>query len=275
MAAERCPNCDLVLGTKELADGWCDSCGKQIPPYLLPKLEQPVPTDTRPWPEEKVGFGTRFVRFIDGRSRWFLLIIGAALFYWGFQEYRVAEGTTAQPADADLAAVEGGQPLPQNHVRFGPHIRLHFAAIYAIDAKDKGSKDATVKYTLYPLISQGNPLLAALDKDADGPVANHVTFKVLVKTDEFKTVAQIPQTASPSEQITGLIINRIRPLEADEAALIRKDYPLVKPEEILVLEVNRKPASLAFSFAFMIGGAALAVLAVVCVFLARAMAHAG
>jgi hypothetical protein len=32
-----CPFCSVVLPARELADGWCESCGKKLPLSLVPK----------------------------------------------------------------------------------------------------------------------------------------------------------------------------------------------------------------------------------------------
>lgn len=32
----RCPNCEANLPESEVRDGWCESCGKRLPPTLRP-----------------------------------------------------------------------------------------------------------------------------------------------------------------------------------------------------------------------------------------------
>jgi hypothetical protein len=34
MSNVQCPSCQVVLPPQEVADGWCENCGKQIPPYV-------------------------------------------------------------------------------------------------------------------------------------------------------------------------------------------------------------------------------------------------
>src|SRR5262245_58313704 len=34
MAGETCPFCSTVLRYKQLSEGWCDDCGKRLPPSL-------------------------------------------------------------------------------------------------------------------------------------------------------------------------------------------------------------------------------------------------
>lgn len=35
MSRVSCPHCDAVLPPQQLADGWCDACGKKIPNHAL------------------------------------------------------------------------------------------------------------------------------------------------------------------------------------------------------------------------------------------------
>jgi hypothetical protein len=35
MNAIVCPTCDATLPAEEIAEGWCETCGKRIPPYVL------------------------------------------------------------------------------------------------------------------------------------------------------------------------------------------------------------------------------------------------
>ncbi|OAI49369.1 hypothetical protein AYO44_06460 [Planctomycetaceae bacterium SCGC AG-212-F19] len=40
MALVTCPSCNTPLPPAELAEGWCESCGKKIPPYLLGSVKE-------------------------------------------------------------------------------------------------------------------------------------------------------------------------------------------------------------------------------------------
>ena len=57
--ALRCPNCDAVIPAGEVAGGWCESCGKKLPPSLAPSL--PVKGEPEP-PTE--GGGVTVSRFV-------------------------------------------------------------------------------------------------------------------------------------------------------------------------------------------------------------------
>jgi hypothetical protein len=41
-----CIHCDAALTPRDLADGWCDSCGKRLPTTIRPKSTAPAPAPT-------------------------------------------------------------------------------------------------------------------------------------------------------------------------------------------------------------------------------------
>jgi hypothetical protein len=214
------------------------------------------------------------VRFVDPRSRWILFVIGGLLALWGLEEFRVGFDAAAEAIEVDLAALEQGQKLPQNHIRLGTHMCLYFDAIYSYDLRDKNKPNPDIQYAYYPIISLSNPLLSRLtphvNPDEDSSPAQHVEeLKVLVKTQQFKRVSDIPRDGVVKKAVTGLVINRIRSLEVKEADLLRQQYPRINLEQILILEESRTPISPAVSFAVLAGGLALVALALVCYLLDR------
>jgi hypothetical protein len=48
----RCFHCDAGVGEKEIADGWCDSCGKRVPLSFAEALRKNRPTPPQPRPED-------------------------------------------------------------------------------------------------------------------------------------------------------------------------------------------------------------------------------
>ena len=69
------------------------------------------------------------------------------------------------------------------------------------------------------------------------------TFAVLVKTEKFDTVGDLPETFDRASSIEGLIINEIDSLDDDEEKLIQQSFPSLDLDEVLILEEDRKPAS--------------------------------
>jgi hypothetical protein len=43
-----CPSCGATVSVREAADGWCDACGKQLPPSPLAGSASQLPPDGGP-----------------------------------------------------------------------------------------------------------------------------------------------------------------------------------------------------------------------------------
>ena len=51
--------------------------------------------------------------------------------------------------------------------------------------------------------------------------------------------------------VKGLLINRIKSLDEEESRLLRESFPQLDISKVLILEQNRKPSSVIFSFGAM------------------------
>ena len=282
MATQRCLHCDNVLVESELASGWCDSCGKRIPGSSACFVDGSKTTGSDAKPAPATGFKARLLRFLDGRSRIVLILIGIGVFYWGYEEYQVSQGTRDQPAEVDLAALERGQPIPQNHVRIGRHVRLYFSTVYAVNMRDKDKPDAPVDYSFYPIVSPTNNWIVSLnaalqdgqaDKKQPEAFPRLDNLKILVKTKQFRRVSDIPKGIAVAESVTGLVINKISKLSQDESKLIHEEYPDAKLDDVLILEEGRTPTTSTHALIFMAVGVGLIGLAIVTFFLSRAAAQ--
>jgi hypothetical protein len=198
---------------------------------------------------------------------------GTCLSVWGWLEWRVGQHSTAEPVAVDLAALEAGEPLPSNHVTIGPHYACYEASVYEY-LKDKDSHatpEARTKlsYCLYPIVSMKDPQaqklvrlqeqFGSLKKVPDDVKLPQIEqFAVVVKTERFKTVGDIPDdTVRREESVQGLVINEIRSLKADEKRLLEEQFPTVDLKKVLLLEEGRRPSSSAVAGAAMVGGIGL------------------
>lgn len=55
----QCPNCNTLLPPQEITEGWCESCGRQLPNYVREAARSrspiPKPQDRQPEPRPLVG----------------------------------------------------------------------------------------------------------------------------------------------------------------------------------------------------------------------------
>jgi len=189
-----------------------------------------------------------------------LIVGGGFLAYYGFTQYRVSSGTTAEPLEVAIADLEADKTPDNNHVKIGPHVALYGACVYTAE-QDRGdagevSDSAKVTETLYPLFSAEQ--FARLEEAEDPQeFLNTAKFAVLVKTKEWKTYGAIPDGAEEVGSVQGLFINRIESLDDEYVKLIKDNFPGVDSDKILILEKGRKPTSHALSLLMMVGGVAL------------------
>ena len=147
-----------------------------------------------------------------------LLLGGLFLAYLGVQEYRVSMGTTSEPTTLELRFVERGQPAPtNNHLVIGEHIADYADCVYEYE-----ERSGRVTHTYYPIMSEIHPFFSELNEleakygdldnapDEEWPAID--TFKVLIKTERFKTEGSIPDGLQYEDKVQGLLINLVESL---------------------------------------------------------------
>jgi hypothetical protein len=203
-----------------------------------------------------------------------LVIFGAGSASYGWTEWKASREAAAEPVEVDLAKLENGEIPPNPHVRIGPHIACYYSTIGEFKTDKRRGKrraDATTRLThsFYPIISPAHPFVQKLndlaekhggvDKipdDEELPAIDH--FAVVVKTERFKKFSDIPDVPQRREdQIQGLVINTIRPLETKEKNLLKEEFPNLDFSKVLVVEEARRPSSWAWCATFLYGGVAL------------------
>ena len=108
-----CPNCSAILPDRELAAGWCESCGKKLPEALIRReLGPPVRTLREPGdepPPSRISHRRAFAALAFGVVC--LLACGAVAFLiWRSQ----AEQRIYRPLASDLRPLVQGQPPLSN-----------------------------------------------------------------------------------------------------------------------------------------------------------------
>ncbi len=163
---------------------------------------------------------------------------------------------------------------PWVDLRLGSHFALYPHSIFEYEAGDdedgEPRPEATVRYTLYPIISPSHPCFAGFPdgESSNAPVPmveavlgpggfeNVDRFAVLVRTEKYETVGAIPDRVARIPHVEGLVINRIRSLDEKESELIRSSFPRLDLSRVLILDEGRRPMP-STHIEFLFGGAAL------------------
>lgn len=198
-------------------------------------------------------------------------VAGGVAAWMGWQECIVSRGAPATPTPVSLGSLETGTLLESNFIRLGQHVRMYSNSIYRYrkgSAREGGNPlpSTPVTRTWYPVLSTEHPYIqAVLDLQDEYGAAENVpddawprltSFRVLVKSSEFRTVGDIPDENLIEDSIQGLVVSRIETLEDDEARLLRESFPGIDPRTVLLLEKDRRPASAARYLGLLGGGGA-------------------
>jgi len=118
------------------------------------------------------------------------------------------------PVPFTVEALESGVNPPNIHLSLGTHVALYGSAITAFMVK-KGEaaprRVAKMNYTIYPIVSIGQPLSKESAVDSGTNV-----FKVLILSDRFYSAAEMPQSPRTEYSISGLMLNGIRSVNLNE-----------------------------------------------------------
>ena len=87
-------------------------------------------------------------------------------------------------------------------------------------------------------------------EDIDKPLAS---VKIVLKSNKMKSESAVAQMTNVP-RLKGMIMNRIESLGSSERQILASSYPSTNPEAILILELDRDPASM-----MKMGGAFFAV----------------
>ena len=205
---------------------------------------------------------------------WIITIVGGCLIWFGVQEYRVGRESSSEPVPVELADLEADEARPDNHIRIGLNHHMFAGVVIEYESKDGRMRPSSkVNWIYTPLISDTHPYmqkihalekkygsLEKVPKNADWPALGK--FVVLVKSEAYKTVKDIPRKRTPYKSVTGLVVNLIDPLDDKAKRLIRKGIPNIDFDKVLVVEHGRKPTSVAGSIGIITAGALLVLLSV-------------
>ncbi|MEM1296404.1 MAG: hypothetical protein AAGH89_13635 [Verrucomicrobiota bacterium] len=201
-----------------------------------------------------------------------MFIVGIAVIFYGFSEFKLSKAASDEPTALELADIEAGEAdLSNAHVLIGSHVADYYECIFEYEGGNEMKDTDKVTYAYYPILSNQHSYVVGMNQlfaqYPDGipeeiALPDMGVISVLVKTEEFPTIGDIPEEMASEDQVQGLFVNKVEKLDQEEIDLLKESYPAIDPENILLLDKARTPTPTGVTFGIMGGGALVSVLAV-------------
>lgn len=169
-----------------------------------------------------------------------LVLGGVFLIIFGVRDAWLNSSASSTPVPVDLAALENGGKVENENVVIGPHVALFPYYVFETPS-DSDYGDLPVNYCVYPIISISGGELERMAKHEGPDLPPLGNVAVLVKSKKYKRTSEIPESIEPRDSMQGLVINNINTLDNDMKDFIKKSYPNVNVDTVLVVEEGRSP----------------------------------
>jgi len=172
-----------------------------------------------------------------------LVAAGGFFAYWGFQDFKLGSAADKEPTTMTLTEIHNGKEIENANVILKGYVQS--SAFFYLG--DIGNGPSTSIQELYAPL-----LLETTQSEGD--------FKVLVKTDRFKTLHDATNGSLPTSEIKGVFINKISSLDSETKDLLKQNYPSKNVDDLLILEEGKELASGGLAAGKMGGGGLLSLL---------------
>ena len=198
--------------------------------------------------------------------RWwyFLGVTGLVLLGVGIAEIRIATRTATEPEAIRVQELEGGKLPTQPYVRLDAHYAVFESTVYE-------HKRERIKDLIYPVVSEQHPWSLAWqrlqekysspDQIPTGEIPALEPIRVLMLSDRFDKVDDIPDSGRDEPAAEGILFTWDE-LDSGERDLVEMLVSGPAAEQVVVLDLDRKPRSLAFSIGMLISGVVASFFAV-------------
>ena len=185
-----------------------------------------------------------------------LLIGGAVLTYFGFNNWRLHLASGTQPTPTTLADLANHRGADNAHVVMSDFL---VAGSYVYEQDKKGGNYKTVYLPVLPLDGEyAHGLAEWYDNGSTGPepAVDSSQVRVLLKTTHCPDDASIGLMAE-RDTIQGLVVNQVESLDGETKKLLRGGFPQMDADHVVILEEGRTPPSLSLAAGMTAGGVGL------------------
>ncbi len=205
-----------------------------------------------------------------------LVLAGVGLLAYGFKELSITRKNENKPTPVTVKELMEGDFEDGKYLRLDDHLRIYPTACYLYYEEGFGSRkqttDSEIASLYYPILPVSHPLSRHYEEvekkyksvenspdEAFDQAPGFDGYLVLVKTDEFSRVYNIPSNLATANSVEGVLVRHTE-WDRDEKELIMEAYPGINQSKILILEKGRKPSSPVVAYMVVTGGFLLLLL---------------
>ena len=185
------------------------------------------------------------------------IVVGAVLFFFGFQDWRLALKAKVRPQSISAAQLEANGPGDNAHVNLTGVVLCEWSFVY--EASKRGGKE-NWRWVWVPAVAQNSAYarnLLAMPPGMEPPPPDQV--RIIIKSNKARSEEDVHELAM-NRSIHGMVINEIESLGGEEKKLLSQSYPGIDFSRCWIVQVNRAPAGSGQVMGMMGGGGMLVLL---------------
>ncbi len=196
------------------------------------------------------------------RMKILLIVLGGFATYWGATESWLALHCSQKPQTIRCIDLINNGHGDNAHVVLADFIACTNYFVYEA-ASNRPGYSGPYQEVYLPCLELDGPwhqqCLAAVEKhgdDAELPAPKDI--RLILKLTDVKNDDRLCYQVD-QDTLQGLIVNSVEGLDSEERKLLRQGYPNINLSKCLILQVGRKPRSLAVPVLALLGGVAMVV----------------
>jgi hypothetical protein len=197
---------------------------------------------------------------VDFRIKFLPLIIGGVLFFFGFQEWRLATKARGQPQRITAAQLEANGPGDNAHIELADFL---FCNNYVYKSSSQRAAQAGNWETVWiPAVPLDGPYVQRLrSMAAAGQIQPNFIpppddVRIIIKSSKVKGEGDL-QRLGDADTLKGVVVNEIESLGSEEKKHLQESYPGIDFSRCWIVQHEREPAGAGKVLGLMGGGGTL------------------
>ena len=186
-----------------------------------------------------------------------LVVGGAILTFFGYNEHKLASSAQADPQAMTVAELIEKGPGENAHIVLSDFWLLDAQSVVEYEGED----DTQYTKIWSPVITSDDAYveqyIAFMESEDEltAPAYNE-SIHIVLYSEEINDDGDFYNLLQ-ADTVQGLIINEIDSMGGEELSLLQQSLPGINPDKVLIFEHNRKPKSTGTTMLMMVGGVVL------------------